>query len=587
MHSKVPAAVDSGQPLRAQPVRDIGCIVALLALVVATWLPRSAGPIDLRWDAGVYYVLGTSLAEGKGYRLLNEPGEIHAVQYPPLVPTIIAGHQLAANSSDAVVVGIWLKRTWLVLFGVFIAATYLLSRKFFSGQWAFALSLLCVINYSLFFQSSQCTAELPFAVASMSFLIFGRRAEDTSNEVLTAASAVAAFFARTAGSVLFVAWIVEALITKQYNRALTRSALALVCIGGWSWYVKSIESSEEYKKPVYSYQRAPYQFHNVSYTSNLAYKDPFRPELGLATTSDLAHRAISNALALPEIVGAMLTSRKEFWVMQAAKVNQLCQFTLVTTQLLSIVLYALGLMAFSGLALLLSRGEWLLGLYVAGSIAVISYTPWDPTRYIAPLIPLLLICLLTTFETVSRSIATRRPAAQTAVRRLSVLMVLAAMAQSSLSLWITYERFSIPGLLKHRDFLTVRYRHLFFQDDDAALEQAVDWIAGHAKQGDVVAVFLPHWIYTRTGLKAIMPPLEADAAIAQKALDSVPVRFLIREHDGKVPNFIAPYVNSVLKDYPDAWRLAWSSDSNYVQVFERTSMTSSPPITKSGDVREN
>jgi len=166
-------------------------------------------------------------------------------------------------------------------------------------------------------------------------------------------------------------------------------------------------------------------------------------------------------------------------------------------------------------------------------------------------------------------------------------MVLAAMAQSSLSLWITYERFSIPGLLKHRDFLTVRYRHLFFQDDDAALEQAVDWIAGHAKQSDVVAVFLPHWIYTRTGLKAIMPPLEADAAIAQKALDSVPVRFLIREHDGKVPNFIAPYVNSVLKDYPDAWRLTWSSDSNYVQVFERTSMTSSPPITKSGDVREN
>ncbi len=42
-------------------------------LIVILWIPRLHGPIDMRWDGGVYYVLGTSLAEGKGYRLLNEP----------------------------------------------------------------------------------------------------------------------------------------------------------------------------------------------------------------------------------------------------------------------------------------------------------------------------------------------------------------------------------------------------------------------------------------------------------------------------------------------------------------------------------
>lgn len=52
---------------------------ALLGLlVVALWVPRIHGPIDLRWDGGVYDVPGPSLAEGKGYRLLNEPGEIQA-----------------------------------------------------------------------------------------------------------------------------------------------------------------------------------------------------------------------------------------------------------------------------------------------------------------------------------------------------------------------------------------------------------------------------------------------------------------------------------------------------------------------------
>ena len=38
-------------------------IAALLVLSVAIWLPRLRGPIDLRWDGGTYYVLGTSLAE--------------------------------------------------------------------------------------------------------------------------------------------------------------------------------------------------------------------------------------------------------------------------------------------------------------------------------------------------------------------------------------------------------------------------------------------------------------------------------------------------------------------------------------------
>src|SRR6476619_3532729 len=34
----------------------------IVALVVLLWVPRLTGPIDLRWDAAVYYVLGTSIA---------------------------------------------------------------------------------------------------------------------------------------------------------------------------------------------------------------------------------------------------------------------------------------------------------------------------------------------------------------------------------------------------------------------------------------------------------------------------------------------------------------------------------------------
>ena len=62
--------------------QDLICGAALLLIWVAVWIPRLNGPIDLRWDAGTYYVLGTALAEGKGYRLLNEPGEIKSCPIP-------------------------------------------------------------------------------------------------------------------------------------------------------------------------------------------------------------------------------------------------------------------------------------------------------------------------------------------------------------------------------------------------------------------------------------------------------------------------------------------------------------------------
>src|SRR5258707_319742 len=87
---------------------DAICALALCLLTLLSWIPRWNGPLDLRWDGGTYFILGTSLAQGKGYRLLNEPGEIRADQYPPLLPAIVAAHEKLLSSSDPVKVGIWL-----------------------------------------------------------------------------------------------------------------------------------------------------------------------------------------------------------------------------------------------------------------------------------------------------------------------------------------------------------------------------------------------------------------------------------------------------------------------------------------------
>jgi len=44
---------------------DLVAAVILAAMIIAIWAPRAVGPLDVRWDGGVYYVLGTAIAEGR------------------------------------------------------------------------------------------------------------------------------------------------------------------------------------------------------------------------------------------------------------------------------------------------------------------------------------------------------------------------------------------------------------------------------------------------------------------------------------------------------------------------------------------
>ena len=142
---------------------DFLFLVAVSVVIVGLWIPRWAGPLDLRWDGAVYYVLGTSIAEGKGYRLLNEPGEIEAIQYPPLLPLLAAVAQTVLGTSDPVIVGRWLK-----LFLLFVSmhpsafATFFMLKMFVPRWLAFLGVLAFLLNVQVTFHSNLFFAEMPF-----------------------------------------------------------------------------------------------------------------------------------------------------------------------------------------------------------------------------------------------------------------------------------------------------------------------------------------------------------------------------------------------------------------------------------------
>jgi len=148
--------------LRTQFSKEWTLYAILGLLVVALWLPRLQGPIDLRWDGGVYYVLGTSIAEGKSYRLLNEPSEIQANQYPPLLPLIIAAHQLVLGTSDPLIVGRLLRFSSCVAFLAYIFAIHALLRQYLSSAFAFWVTVVSLLNVHTYFLSDLCFPDMLF-----------------------------------------------------------------------------------------------------------------------------------------------------------------------------------------------------------------------------------------------------------------------------------------------------------------------------------------------------------------------------------------------------------------------------------------
>src|SRR5437762_9872941 len=110
----------------------------VVAVAVALWAPRLSGPIDLRWDAGTYYVLGSSLATGQGYRILSEPGSPEALQYPSLLPAVVALHERALGSTDVAVVAPWLRLSYALLFLLYALAALTLARRYLPAALAVA-----------------------------------------------------------------------------------------------------------------------------------------------------------------------------------------------------------------------------------------------------------------------------------------------------------------------------------------------------------------------------------------------------------------------------------------------------------------
>jgi hypothetical protein len=550
---------------------DVLSIGVLSALLIVAWLPRSAGPLDLRWDAGVYYVLGTSLADGKGYRLLNEPGEIPAIQYPPLLPAIVAVHQIILGTDDPSFVGPWLRLTFFLISVAFTIVSYMLLRRYFHTRIAFLGALLSLVNPSVLTLSNGLMAEVPFALASTLFVLCATR-QPIPAPWFSGLFAIIGYLLRTAGIALLIAWILDAVARRDRRAFVLRVAVSAIPVLGWHTYVALVETSPSYQKPVYPYQRAAYLYHNVSYATNVSLKDPFVPELGTNTAGAAVRRYLLNLRELPATLGQAVSAPRAVWrdlLEMARKLlglpNILPEWSIDAT------LTLLGALALGGIVVLAAGGQRVITTYLVGYILLITMTPWlgNWPRYWAPVTPLLVLAVSQSVQAL-HGLRDRVGGPPPSRNRPLVGVILAALLIVGVVGLVGLHRAHFQRVQYQTiDGRTVTYRLFFYRDEFKVFDAGLDWLIQRAQPDDIVVTSMPHWVHLRTRLRAVMPPADPDPNEVLRLLDSVPARYVMVGGSTAVI-WGHKHAFPAVREAPDRWSPVYTDPGGALVIYQRS-----------------
>lgn len=372
----------------------------VLVLVIACLLYLgSAGFFDLITtsygsDVGHYVITAQSLAQGKGYRYVNEPAQPLTARLPPLLPALLSPlaaafpHDMRPMRLFAV----------LPALGAVIAAYFHLRRK--QPRWA--LGIITLFAWSVFTVSSAAIPQTDLMFTLLLYLILAmvdvyRRRERTLAPAFVTLTALllAAIYTRIVAVVLLAAVV---LLLWLRGQPLKAALLGLVvALGVLPWLVYSHRVTGVWLEPGYA----------TDFFGSPA------PAYGLDTIERLVRTAANNGVwlatvALPDMLTGMYMGQVQRLV-QAMRLEWLLRVA-------GLVITAIGA---AGLALRLRRQAGVSELFVTLYAAVLLVDSAHEARYLLPLLPLLYIYLFTGLQGLSERL--RSP---WAVRLAGVLIML-------------------------------------------------------------------------------------------------------------------------------------------------------------------
>lgn len=360
-------------------------IYATILILCFAWVYSLIFDEDLEMvgDNAAYYILGKSLYMGEGYRYINSPEAPPAARLPPGYPVLIALTMTLWSSDFAAV-----KLVNGLAFGLaVVAAFYLFGKLSGNVHLAFVAAMAMLCNGHLLRFSTLMMSESSFLLCAVLALLVGSHiAEENFKRphiYLLVLCLIAAFYIRTMGIALLGA-VCLVLVWHRWWRYLAFVAAGYV-LAVVPWYLRGRRLQGD------------------SYIDQLLSVNPFRPELGKVGLGDLALRLLSNAeryltLEVPDGLLYYITSN-----------DNLRQVTTATTLLSA----ALLLLAAYGLYTL-KRLRLLTAAYVGATGGILLLWPEVVigTRFLQPLIPLLLLGIFNGLWTIARALLQKRHAAR-------------------------------------------------------------------------------------------------------------------------------------------------------------------------------
>jgi hypothetical protein len=315
-------------------------------------------------DNAQFIVLGKSLLAGHGLSHINAPDQKPDTKYPFLYPLILAGVLWVAPGSVVA-----LKMIGVVACVGAALLYYPLFRKSAEPAAALGAAALAVLSPDILRHSSIVIAEVPYLFVSMAALAFVSWAEGRRPErywvPVALVLVMAAYYIKATGIALAAAIVLLLLVRRRWRWAFGFLGGAVLLALPWALRARSIGGGGTY----------------VDY---LFMKDPYRPYLGTIAPGAMLSRFAGNVVlyfqnVVPESVLPFLG-----------------RADMVPGAGLRILWLAVSVLVAAGLVARLLRRRTVVDFYLVAFLGICVLWPrvWAGTRFIVPVIPLLLLCFL-------------------------------------------------------------------------------------------------------------------------------------------------------------------------------------------------
>ncbi len=322
------------------------------------------------YDDGRYVTLGRSLASGQGLGQFQAPENPPETQYPPVYPMLLGLVWLVAPVFPANAVAFKLVSVIAAL--AFVALTYGWMRWRGEGTTICLLvALFTLFNPQFLGYATAAFSEMTYgAIVVLAIWLVERYARREPfrwrDAVVPSVAVAAALYTRTLGITLVLAAAIYLALQRDKRRALAFAGVTALLIA--PWFIRSALLPRDV----------------WGYSQQLLLKSMEQPELGVVGLGDLAVRVILNVRAylLAGLPGAVFPSQVPLTYVNLADGLRLGAPFAASDVILAAV------MAGAVIGQLLMRRalvDWYVMLYLGMAI----FWPWEPTRFVVPLIPFL------------------------------------------------------------------------------------------------------------------------------------------------------------------------------------------------------